>query len=409
MMMSVGFGMIAGLSCWVIGIWGSSASFAVAALPPPYTAAFFTARLKAWVLSMQPVIIVPFVVVAIASTILRARRTGRPARNEELGSIWWLLAFAGALTVISGKAIPYYRFMNASAASMALLGLGAFAAIHWFFTDRAPSTLIAWGGVGLVAWSALAWAMPDALSDAAPVWIFAAMLLVGVLVALRGFWGDVLPRAVAGGLAAFLIVSSMGWMVYDGLQRRWVSDTNQWANQDVRTSLAAVHEVVADSGERPNVLLVNYLDTNDSTGTNTAYGWAKTWTNVFRTGLPGDAAERSVTYLGTVDNFLAGKPTTSSVNSTGYNDIARQHFCEAQWVDQYCSVNGDTPPDYPARFQQFPEAPVVFLIGQYYEQGLCNGVPNCDDQKRTELMDQATANATKTGDDVWVLNGSCSG
>ena len=69
MLMSVGFGMVAGLSAWVIGIWGSSASFADAALPPPYTAAFFTARLKEWVLSMQPVIIVPFVVVAIASTI----------------------------------------------------------------------------------------------------------------------------------------------------------------------------------------------------------------------------------------------------------------------------------------------------------------------------------------------------
>ena len=52
---------------------------------------------------------------------------------------------------------------------------------------------------------------------------------------------------------------------------------------------------------------MNYLDSDDpATGTNTAYGWAKTWTNVFRTGLPGDAAERSVTYLGTIDNFLAG-------------------------------------------------------------------------------------------------------
>jgi hypothetical protein len=412
MLMSVGFGMIAGLSAWVIGIWGSSASFADAALPPPYTAAFFTARLKEWVLSMQPVIIVPFVVVAIASTILRARRTQKPARNEELGSIWWLLAFAGALTVISGKAIPYYRFMNASAASMALLGLGAFAAIHWFFTDRAPSKLIAWAGVGLVAWSALAWAMPDVLSDAAPVWIFAAMLLVGVLVALRGFWGDVLPRVVAGGLAAFLIVGSMGWMVYDGLQRRWVSDTNQWANQDVRTSLAAVHEVVQDSGVRPNVLLVNYLDSDDpATGTNTAYGWAKTWSNVFRTGLPGDAAERSVTYLGTIDNFLAGQTTTSSTGSQNYNDIARQHFCEAFWPsDQEC-LQGDEkkPANFIPRFQQFPDAPVVFLIGQYYVQGICNGVQNCTDEKRQQLLDQATANATPIGPDVWVLDGSFSG
>jgi MFS family permease len=420
MLMSVGFGMIAGLSCWVIGIWGSSASLAEAALPPPYTAAFFAARLREWILSMQPIVIVPFIVVAIASTILRAKRYTKPARTEDLASIWWLLAFAGALTVISGKAIPYYRFMNASAAPMALVGLGSFAAIHWFFTDRAPSKWIGWAGVGLAVWGALGFVIPKVLTDLPTneavaflpnirIVVIVAVLLLGVLVAIRGFAGDVIPKAIAGGLATVLIAGSLGLVLYDGLQRRWVSDTNQWANQDVRTSLAAVHEVVSAAGERPNVLLVNYLDSNDSTGTNTAYGWAKTWTNVFRTGLPGDASERSVTYLGTIDNFLAGKPTTSSVGSSGYNDIARQHFCEAQWVDQYCSVNGDTPPDYPARFQQFPQAPVVFLIDQYYEQGLCNGVADCSTEQQDALLKQATANATPIGPGVWVLNGSFSG
>jgi hypothetical protein len=122
MLMSVGFGMIAGLSCWVIGIWGSSASLAEAALPPPYTAAFFAARLREWTLSMQPVVIVPFIVVAVGSTVLRARRSTSPARTEDLASIWWLLAFVGALTVITGKAIPYYRFVNPSAASLRSTG-----------------------------------------------------------------------------------------------------------------------------------------------------------------------------------------------------------------------------------------------------------------------------------------------
>ena len=406
MLMSVGFGMIAGLSCWMIGIWGSSASLAEAALPPPYTAAFFTARLKEWTLSMQPVIIVPFIVVAIGSTILRARRTVRPARTEDLASIWWLLAFAGALTVISGKAIPYYRFMNASAAPMALVALGSFAAIYWFFTDRAPSRLIGWAGVGLAAWAALGWVAPTVLSDHAPVYIFGAMLILGALVALRGFMGDALPKAVAGGIAAALIIGSMGWMVFDGLQRRWVSDTNQWANQDVRTSLAAVHEVVQDAGVRPNVLLVNYLDSDDpATGTNTAYGWAKTWSNVFRTGLPGDAAERSVTYLGTIDNFLAGQPTTSTTGSQNYDDIARQHFCEATWIDAICAVDDEEKPDYEARFTQFPEPPVVFLIGQYYRQGLCNGVPDCTEEQHSQLLQDAFAQGTMIGDDVAVLNG----
>jgi hypothetical protein len=412
MLLSVGFGMIAGLACWVIGIWGSSASLAEAALPPPYTAAFFAARLKEWTLSMQPVIIVPFIVVAIASTILRARRTLRPARTEDLASIWWLLAFAGALTVVTGKAIPYYRFMNASAAPIALVALGTFAAIHWFFTDRAPSKLIGWAGVGLVAWAILGWAMPTVLSDKAPVLIFVAMLLLGVLVALRGFRGDLVPKLVAGGLASALIVGSLGWMVYDGLQRRWVSDTNQWANQDVRTSLAAVHEVVANAGDRPNVLLVNYLDSDDpATGTNTAYGWAKTWSNVFRTGLPGDAAERSVTYLGTIDNFLTGTSTESTTGSANYTDIARQHYCEAfGGEDSYCFPDiKKKPADFVPRFQQFPEAPLVFLIGQYYIQGICNGDASCTAEQRQQKLDAATANATPIGPDVWVLNGSFSG
>jgi MFS family permease len=211
-----------------------------------------------------------------------------------------------------------------------------------------------------------------------------------------------------------LIVGSLGVVLYDGLQRRWVSDTNQWANQDVRTSLAAVHEVVtaADAdGEHPNVLLVNYLDTNDSTGTNTAYGWAKTWTNVFRTGLPGDAAERSVTYLGTIDNFLKGQATTSTAGSAGYTDIARQHYCEAFGGDDaYCFPDiKKKPADFVPRFTQFPASPVVFLIGQYYVQGLCNEDPGCTTEQRDQLLKQATENAIPIGPDVWVLQGAFSG
>jgi Major Facilitator Superfamily len=406
MLMSVGFGMILGLSAWMIGIWGSSASFADAALPPPYTASFFAARLKEWTLSLQPIVIVPFVVVAIASTILRARRQRLPARNEDQVSIWWLLALAGALTVITGQAIPYYRFMNATAAPLVLVGLGSYAAIHWFFTDRAPSRLVAWGGVALAIWGLLGWLEPNLLSDHAPAGIFAAMLVLGGLVAVRGFAGDVMPKVLAGGLAAVLIVGTMGWITYDGLQRRWVSDTNQWANQDVRTSLAAVHEIVADAGVRPNVLLVNYLDSDDpKTDTNTAYGWAKTWTNVFRTGLPGDAAERSVTYLGTIDDFLAGEPTTSTAGSQGYDDIALQHYCEAFPGTGGLCATQDQPAGFVPRFTEFPEPPVVFLIGQYYEQGLCNGIAGCTEEQRAQMLQDAFAQGVRIGPDVAVLRG----
>ena len=201
--------------------------------------------------------IVPFIVIAIVSTILLSRRTREPARTEDQVSIWWLVAFAGAATVVTGAAIPYYRFMNASAAPMALVGLGAFVAIRWLLAR--PCTV---------------------------------------------------RRCVAGALVVrSLVVASLGSSWSTGSQNRWVSETNQWANQQ-RADLARRRATRSSqaAGERPNVLVVNYGDTTIRRPRRTpAYGWAKTYTNVFRTGLPGDAIERSITYFGTLENFLAGR------------------------------------------------------------------------------------------------------
>ena len=198
MLMSVGFGMIFGLAMWVVGIWGKSASLADAALPPPYTKEFFAARLREWVMSLQPLIVGPLVIIAIVSTIMMARRERRPAHTYDQAAIWWLLPFLGTLTVLTATVVPYYRFMNATAAPMALAGLGSFVAIRWFLR-------------------------------------------------LEG------PRRIAGVLGVVVILGSIGWVLNDGLTNRWVSERNQWANQGVRSSLAAVHEVVADAGTRPSV------------------------------------------------------------------------------------------------------------------------------------------------------------
>lgn len=179
MLMSVGFGMIAGLASWVVGIWGTPASLAEAALPPPYTAEFFTERLIEWTLSLQPAVIVPFIVIAIVSTILASRRTRKLTRNEDQVSMWWLIAFVGAASVFTGATLPYYRFMNASAAPMVLVGLGAAVAIRWLVRDRHGPTL------------------------------------------------------VAGALGAVVVVASLGFVLNDGLENRWVSESNQWANQQV--------------------------------------------------------------------------------------------------------------------------------------------------------------------------------
>ncbi len=352
MLLSVGSGMIAGLACWVIGIWGKPASLAEAALPPPYTAKFFSQRLVEWTLSLQPAVIVPFIIVAIVSTVFWARASRKPVRQEDQVSIWWLLAFAGVASVLTGAALPYYRFMNASAAPMVLAGLGAFVAIRWFLR----------------------------LDGAAKI---------------------------AGMLGAVLVVASLGYVLYDGLANRWVSDENQWANQQVRTSLAAVNEVVSAAGEgRANVLVVNRDDGDDPVdGTNVGYGWAKTYSNVFRTGLPGTAVERSVTYFGTLENFLAGQPTESSSGSEGYDDAALSHWCEAfGGPDSECDPDGKLADDFQPRFEEYSEPPVVFLIGQYYG-GLCNGVDECSSDVEQASLEAVTSQGVEVGPDVFVIEG----
>jgi MFS family permease len=234
-----------------------------------------------------------------------------------------------------------------------------------------------------------------------------ALVGLGSFVAIRWLLRDRRgPTLVAGAIGAVLVVASLGFVLFDGVQNRWVSESNQWANQQVRTSLVAVHEVVEAAGERPNVLVVNHGDTDDpATGTNTAYGWAKTYTNVFRTGLPGDAIERSVTYLGALDGFLAGERTTSTAGSDGYTDAATSHWCEAfGGPADVCDPDGTQPDDVRPRFEEFPEPPVVFLIGQYYG-GLCNGIEDCSADVQQQALDEATSRGVEVGPDVYVIEG----
>ena len=338
LLLSTGFGMIAGLSLWVVGIWGPGGPELLkdAALPPPYTAAFFRDRLAEWVTSMQPLtkptLTVPLIVIAIVSTIVVSRRTRKPAGQYEQVSIWWMFPFAGVLTVLLGQEIPYYRFMNATAAPMALTGLGAFVAVRWLYRGEGA-------------------------------------------------------RRIVGGLGALIVVGSLVFAFIDPALSRWAQQDNQWAPQSVRTSLAAAHQVVAGAGERPIVLIVNYGNTDDATGSNTTYGWAKTYTNVFRTGLSGTAAKYQVTYVGTVEDFRRG--VASDGPSENYRDTTKSHWEELR-----------------RRLSTYTEPPVVFLIGEYYA-GRCNGMPQseCTAENEQAAFERATADAIEIGPGTYVLTG----
>ena len=321
-------------------------------------------------------------------------------------SIWWLVAFAGAATVVTGAALPYYRFMNASAAPMALVGLGAFVAIRWFASDRPASKVATWAGAALIAWVAIAYVLKDSLSENAPVWVFALMGLLGVLVLIRGLAPSAMPRILAAGLAALLVFGSLGWLLFDGVQNRWVSEANQWANQSVRTSLAAVNEVVAEAGDAPERAdrelrrprrTVRHehrvrvgQDLHERLPHRTARRGDRTLDHLLRHArqLPGGRTD---------DVHARGARATTTPS------IA--HWCETfGGPKETCDPDDKKPDDFQPRFDQFPEDPVVFLVGQYYG-GLCNGVEDCSADTQQQLLDEATAQGVEVGPDVYVIEG----
>jgi MFS family permease len=222
--------------------------------------------------------------------------------------------------------------MNATAAPMALTGLGAFAAVRWLYRGEGS-------------------------------------------------------RRFAGALGALAVVGALAWAFIDPAMNRWAQQDNQWAPQSVRTSLAATREVVVSAGERPSILIVNHGNTDDSTGSNTTYGWAKTYTNVFRTGLPGTFAKYHATYVGTVDDYRVGVP--SGGPSENYRDTSSSHWDEVR-----------------ARLSTYPLPPVVFLIEEYYS-GRCNEVPEggCSDEVEGAALERAIADSIEIGPGTHVLTG----
>jgi MFS family permease len=309
--MSTGFGMIFGLALWLASPWGVAGSLADAALPPPYTREVFMKRLGGWVDSLQPTIIVPLVLLAIGYTIWRARRDRQPSDLFGTISTMMLIPLLGIFGFLAGAVYPYYRFMNATMALFPLAGLGAYVAIKWFL-----------GRDGVAR--------------------------------------------VAGIVASVLIVASFGYIWVNGRDAsQWADPDNQWIDQPTRTSLAAARAIVENEpADRPVIFIVNFGDAYQS------YGWAKTFTNVSRTGLPGDAVKRSMTFFGDVSDYLAGRPT--QLTDDTYNKMSRGFSREVQ-----------------ALREEYPGEPLVFLVRQFNE-----GTAN------EELLDAGGEGLLPLGQDV---------
>jgi hypothetical protein len=324
-LMSAGFGIIAGLALWVIGPWGASGSLADAALPPPYTQEVFTARLVDWVKSMQPLIIVPMILLALGYTIWRARKDRESADLFVVAPTMWLIPLLGTLGFLAGAAYPYYRFMNATGALFALVGCGAWVAVRWLLARHG------------------------------------AMKVVGVL-------------GTIAVLASFVFIFVTGRDA-----SRYADPKNQWIDQPTRTSLSAAREIVTAEPGHPVIFLLNFRDDYP------AYGWAKTFTNVSRTGLPGDAVKRDFSYFGDVERFTelasqgfpGGDQTPTLLTDKTYNKMSLGFYGEIQRMKR-----------------DFPEDPVVFLVRQFNE--------GTDSEK---YLDSGAGNLVPLSSDIAVVTG----
>jgi MFS transporter len=317
-LMSVGFGIVFGLATWLVSPWGVAGSLSDAALPPPYTKDVFFKRLSGWVFSLEPIITIPLILLAIGWVVWRARRDRRPASEYGTVSAMWLLPLIGMFGWVFGAAYPYYRFMNATTGLMALTGLGTWVAIRWLTNGREGS-----------------------------------MRVVGVV-------------------ASLVVVLALAFVWLNGREASgWAK--SQWIDQPTRTALSAVDAVVRSSpGDTPVIFVVNYKDDYQ------AYGWSKTFTNVSRTGLPGEAVKRSMTYFGSVQDLMADRPTVGT--DPTYSKMSRGFFREVESLRR-----------------EYPAPPLVFLVRGFNE-----------DTDNAALLDQdpPPPGFVQISDDLAVVTGS---
>ncbi|HXJ64974.1 MAG TPA: MFS transporter, partial [Actinomycetota bacterium] len=207
-----------------------------------------------WVGSLKPALIGPLIAIAIGSISVRTWRTrkqGVPMDEYPRMSLLWLLPLLGLLGWVGGLTYPYYRFFNTTTAIMLLTGMGAWVAVRW--TQKRNRA-------------------------------------VGVVVAV-------------------LILAGFGFIMARGFgESNWNNNTDltaRFLDSGTRSGLAAAQAyIAANDPDTPVVFVVDYRH-----GDRKAWGWAKSFSNVARSGLEGDEALRTAIYFGDLDDFLAGQPT----------------------------------------------------------------------------------------------------
>ncbi|HEX2235354.1 MAG TPA: hypothetical protein VHK89_03670 [Actinomycetota bacterium] len=259
-LLTAGAAVVATYLVWAVGPWGESASLGEAALPPPYGSSFFLDRMVDWIAVMRPALNGPL----LAAGVVGLLAAGRRWVDDELAlvSIVWLAPLAGLFGFLAGIAYPYYRFFNSTLAWVLLVGIGAFFLIRMFLG------LARRGGIARLA-------------------------LVGVAAVVA-----VVVTNFTSGLE----------------QAGWNDPDKGWISAAARTDLDALRAALEGS-DRPVVFVID----DDASGFQ-IWGYTKLAGNTSRYGLPPGRIDEGYLYLGSLGNYLRGRPT--STGETTYDRLS---------------------------------------------------------------------------------------
>lgn len=232
---------------WKIGVWGPTAPFSEAALPPPGDAEFFRTRLGEWLRAIQPLPTGVLLIGGVAA--LASLRHSEQQRGFAFTVIAWAAPLVGVLGVVTGLVYPYYRFLNSTLAWVLLVGLGAY------------------------------------------------FLMTGS--ARRG-------RPLLMMVAIVVVVLAVGAGYLTGLtSHQWNDSRRAWITAEERRDFDALHDYLEEAAVDDVVFVVD----SESSEPARLYGFVKRAGNVSRYGVPAELQDRTSIYLGSTSSLLEARAT----------------------------------------------------------------------------------------------------
>ena len=244
-------GAIVGYAAWRLGAWGPGATLGDAIHPRPLSQEAFSARLEGWLNMFDLRRTVPLLMLGVLGLVVLERdRFRRELLPRSI--VMWLLPLLGALGVFTSYGYPYHRFLAASAAPILVAGIGLWLVVRFVLGARSK---------------------PPASSPIA----FARVLLA---------------------LAVTVVVLVPAWE--SGLGA-WEAKT--LTSRQVEPVSAAIQAYLGDDKDPPPLVFVA------SSEPARAWSFRRGTSNRIRAGLPGPVITDSFVFFGSLDEFLAGRPS----------------------------------------------------------------------------------------------------